>query len=210
MRINTIRLRCMIGWLGMWLPWIVTLLVGYMPNSISATWYTNACTPFMIILGSASILLLCYKGYDWQDDLVLSLSGVAGLGICLFPCWVGGATDKVGTFLVENQISNKIHIACAVVFFALLAYNSIFLFTKGSGNPTRNKKIRNIIYIVCGVGMMASFTVLLFPYFPCRTWVVETIALFFFGVSFLTKADVYPWLFCDKKEEVQVDEIQIS
>ena len=28
-------------------------------------------------------------------------------------------------------------------------------------------------------------------------WLMETVALFFFGVSFLTKADIYPWLFCD-------------
>jgi hypothetical protein len=29
------------------------------------------------------------------------------------------------------------------------------------------------------------------------TWWVEAIALFFFGVAFLTKADVFPFLFCD-------------
>jgi hypothetical protein len=28
---------------------------------------------------------------------------------------------------------------------------------------------------------------------------MEAIALLFFGVSFLTKAEVYPWLACDKK-----------
>jgi hypothetical protein len=28
---------------------------------------------------------------------------------------------------------------------------------------------------------------------------VETFALFFFGISFLTKANIYPWLFCDKE-----------
>lgn len=37
MQINTIRLRAMIGWLGMLLPWIVVLLIGYFPHSISAT-----------------------------------------------------------------------------------------------------------------------------------------------------------------------------
>lgn len=29
------------------------------------------------------------------------------------------------------------------------------------------------------------------------TWWVEAVALMFFGIAFLTKADVYPWLFCD-------------
>ena len=37
MKINTARLRAMIGWLGMLLPWIVVLLTGSFPPSISAT-----------------------------------------------------------------------------------------------------------------------------------------------------------------------------
>lgn len=199
MQINTVRLRTMIGWLGMLLPWIVVLLVGKIPSSISATWYTNACTVFMIILGSASFLLVSYKGYELIDDIILTLSGIAGLGICLFPCASSLADDKVGTFLIDMNISNTIHYWCAIVFFALLAYNSFFLFTKSTGEMTAKKKIRNFIYRVCGVGMLASFTILLFPWFYGRTWLVETIALFFFGVSFLTKANTYPWLFCDKE-----------
>lgn len=197
MRINTLRLRAMIGWLGMLLPWIVVLLIGYFPASISATWYTNACTPFMIILGSASFLLIAYKGYERLDDVLLTCSGIAGLGICLFPCASSTSIEKVGTFLIEGRISNTIHFVCAIIFFALLSYNSIFLFTKSSGDMTKKKKMRNIIYRVCGVGMMASFLIMLLPAFPIRVWLMETIALFFFGVSFLTKADIYPWLACD-------------
>jgi cytochrome c biogenesis factor len=86
MRINTVRLRVMIGLLGILLPWIVVLLIGGFPVSISATWYTNACTPFMIILGSASLLLISYKGYTKLDDIILTCAGIAGLLICLFPC----------------------------------------------------------------------------------------------------------------------------
>lgn len=197
MTINTIRLRAMIGWLGILLPWIVVLLVGYFPQSISATWYTNACTVFMIVLGSASILLMCYRGYERIDDITLTLAGVAGLGVCLFPTWTSQDVQYVGTFLIDKGVSSTIHNICAIVFFALLAYNSIFLFTKGDANPTKNKKIRNVIYIVSGIGMLSSFLLLLLPHFHIQVWLVETIALFFFGIGFLTKADIYPWLFCD-------------
>ena len=196
MKINTLRLRAMIGWLGMLLPWIVVLLIGYIPKSISATWYTNACTVFMIILGSASVLLICYKGYDRVDDILLTCSGIAGLGICLFPCAVRGVYGRVGTFLIDRGVSNTIHNVCAVVFFGILAYNSLFLFTKSAGEITKNKKKRNIIFRVCGVGMIVSFALLLLP-ISCKVWVMETVALFFFAISFLTKADIYPWLFCD-------------
>ena len=197
MRINTVRLRALIGWLGMLLPWIVVFLVGYIPQSISATWYTNACTVFMIILGSASMLLISYKGYEKKDDILLTCSGIAGLGICLFPCSVSVFTGKVGTFLIDSKISNVIHFVCAIVFFVLLAYNSFFLFPKGAGEMTKKKKIRHIIYRVCGVGMLASFSIMLLPSFSIRTWLTEAIALFFFAISFLTKADIYPWLACD-------------
>ena len=165
MKINTLRLRAMIGWLGMLLPWIVVLLIGYFPGSISATWYTNACTPFMIILGSASILLICYNGYTKVDDIILTCAGIAGLCVCLFPCSDGAAPDKVGTFLIDSSISAVIHNTTAIIFFGLLAYNSFFLFTKSTDEMTRNKKIRNIIYRICGVGMIASFTLLFLPDF---------------------------------------------
>ena len=197
MRINTVRLRALIGWLGMLLPWIVVLLIGYFPRSISATWYTNACTVFMIILGSASVLLISYKGYEKIDDILLTCSGIAGLGICLFPCSVSSVSGEVGTFLLDSKISNTIHFVCAIVFFGILAYNSFFLFTKGAGEMTKKKKIRNIIYRVCGVGMIASFLIILLPSFYIQVWLTEAIALFFFAISFLTKADIYPWLACD-------------
>ena len=198
MRINTIRLRAAIGWLGMLLPWIVVLLIGYFPSSISATWYTNACTVFRIILGSASFLLISYKGYDLIDDILLTCSGIAGLGICLFPCAVTSYHERVGTFLIDNHLSNTLHNIFAIVFFGLLAYNSLFLFTKSVGEITKKKRARNIIFRVCGIGMVASFLLLLLPGIPCKVWIMETVALFFFGISFLTKANIYPWLFCDK------------
>lgn len=196
MRINTIRLRKLIGWLGTVLSLLVVVLVGHVPCSISETWYTNACTVFMIVLGSASLLLISYKGYEPIDDILLTCSGVAGLGICLFPCAVTTAHEKVGTFMIDNQLSNIFHTVFAVVFFCLLAYNSLFLFTKGDGEFSAKKKKRNIIFRVCGIGMVASFLILLIP-FDHKVFVTETVALLFFGISWLTKANVYRWLFCD-------------
>ena len=218
--INTTRLRATIGWLGMLLPWIVLVLSsiwGYsdshiIPDSISATYYIDSCiTPFMIILGSAGLLLFSYKGYEKVDDIVCSIAGMFALGICLFPCslkdltkvWIElSEVGYVGTFQLPYVISGIIHNTCAMGFFALLAYNSLFLFTKTSGTMTANKKRRNIIYRVCGVGMTLSFLAIIpisiFEWWG-GIWIVETIALAFFGVSWLTKADIYPWLFADKK-----------
>jgi hypothetical protein len=101
------------------------------------------------------------------------------------------------------NVSNVIHTVSAIAFFVILAFNSIFQFTKTSGEMTKNKKIRNIIYRICGVGMLSVFLIYLIPIpyaaFPFKVWLIETIALTFFGISWLTKANCYRWLFADKK-----------
>ena len=214
--INTIRLRKWIGTLGMLLPLIVLVLslifkFGF-PNSISETYYFYPCiTPFMIILGAASIILMCYSGYDKQDDIICTLTGLAGLCICLFPCdpvgklakdIVAELSYKVGTFSVPVKISGMVHNISAVIFFLLLSYNSLFLFTKTNGNITPWKKKRNFIFTVCGLGMIASLIFIIpvniFNIFG-GTWIIEMIALFFFGISWLTKANTISWLFADPK-----------
>lgn len=210
--IDTIRLRASLGWLGLLLPWIVLILCiiyqepavfGHIfPNSISETYfYYSTVTPFMIILGASGILLMCYKGYTWVDDLINTITGIAALGVCLFPTAVSindGADGFVGTFQIPIEVSTIIHAISAVVFFALLSYNCLFLFTKSSGEMTRNKKIRNIIYYICGAGMaLALVAIVLVGQIWAGTWWAEAIALMFFGIAFLTKADIYPWLFCD-------------
>ena len=206
--INTRRLRCFIGWLGMALPLIVlglSLAFGYpFPDSISATYFVPTCiAPFMIILGAAGILLMNYEGYDKVDDMLNTTAGICGLGVCLFPC-AATADPHIGTFNLPVNVSDTLHMIFALAFFGILAYNSIFQFTKGVGEPTVNKKKRNIIFRVCGIGMVASFVLLPLATFdiisiPHVIWVIETIALAFFGISWLTKADRYKWLFADKK-----------
>ena len=211
--INVLKLRKILGWLGATLPLIVAALymifeVGafILPRSISATYYAASCiTPFMIILGAAGILLICYDGYDKQDRLVCTLAGIFGLCICLFPCYNKfldfGPWELVGTFQLPAVISGWIHNISAIIFFLLLAYNSYFLFTKSSGEMTENKRKRNLIFKICGVGMLSSFIILIpleLLKVSFATWLIEAIALTFFGVSWLTKSQCYTWLFKDK------------
>lgn len=197
--INVKRLRCFIGWLAILLPWIVALLLWQFPPSISSTYYTFQSGPvFMIILGSASILLMYYDGYDKTDDILNTITGILGLCICLFSCGTS-AYEKVGTFQIPVAVSAWIHNISAVLFFALLSYISFFQFTKSSGEMTKRKKIRNIIFRVCGVGMLASFLILILPSFYIQVWLTEAIALLFFGISWLTKSQAYSWLAADKE-----------
>ena len=205
--IKTKSLRCLIGALGMALPIIVvvlSLVYGYgFPDSISATYFVPTCiTPFMIILGAAGILLVCYMGYTVFDNILNTIAGLAAWGICLFPC--AAQLGKIGTFQLDAYLSDSIHMGCALTFFGILAYNSLFQFTKGDGNPTPQKKKRNIIFRVCGIGMIASFVLLPLVQYgvidvPHVIWVIEFIALQFFGISWITKANCIPVLVCDKE-----------
>ena len=201
------RIRNVAGFLGMILPWIALIGAAIISKSkpdiipedfwetlsISATYYL---TPALAgILTTAAIVLMCYKGYDKRDELVTTISGIFGLMIVIFPCDCSVAEkvsgNIVGFFQLPINISNIIHTASAVIFFLLLAINSLFLFTLGESN-TRQKHIRNFIYKICGIGMFCTLPLLVIPFeFPAKIFVIEAIALTFFGVSWLVKGQIF-------------------
>ncbi len=197
------RVRNICGLLGGLLPFLAifsVLLIKDRPAhalySISATYYLSPA--LVAVLASASIVLMCYDGYTKLDSVITTISGVFGLGIILFPCTVGwhDSMAPVGFFQVPMKYSNMVHCFCASVFFCLLAFNSYFLFTKTDDydNMTDNKKKRNVIYHICGIGMLVfmilqviSVSVSWLPGY-C-TMINEIALLFFFAVSWLTKGN---------------------
>lgn len=199
--VNTKRMRIMIGVLGMLLPWLVALITLSWPQSISITYYSLfAVGTFMVVLGSAGILLINYKGYERIDDITATIAGIFGILICLFPMtYLDAPSTPTGILHLPSNISNIVHCVAAFGFFGTLAFMSFFLFTKTSGEMTKQKKIKNIIYRVCGIGMLGAFLLMLLqliPGFDCYnlTWIVEAIALFFFGLSWIVKSDACPLL----------------
>lgn len=197
------RIRNVCGLLGMLLPWIALFSASLVANkpsewfySISATYYL---TPALaMVLTAASIVLMCYDGYEFIDNLVTTSSGVFGLLVVLFPCNTAFIEGRVGFFQVDVALSNIIHCISAGVFFALLAVNSLFLFTKTEDTQvmTDKKKVRNVIYRVCGIGMLVFGIVQSFIAFlpPWMTMVNEIFMLQFFGVSWLVKGGAVPFL----------------
>lgn len=202
------RVRNLAGFLGMILPWLSLAGAGLVARqfglpddfwrtlSISATYYI---TPFLTgILTAAAIVLMCYDGYDWRDNVVTTISGIFGIMIVLFPCKCTVSADYVGAFQLPVNVSNFIHCFSACAFFILLSINSLFLFTLGE-SKTKMKKIRNVIYRVCSIGMLAALVLMVLPVsFFAKTFIVEAIALTFFGISWLVKGQVFG-LFADKE-----------
>lgn len=207
------KIRNYAGLLGGLLPWIslfgaliYAISTGTIPAefwqnlSISATYYV---TPALAgILTAASLVLMCYNGYDLQDSIVTKLSGVFGIMIVLFPCSCAVSPERAGYFQLPVNVSDIVHCTSACIFFCLLAYNDLFLFTKtdNKDNMTDEKKKRNIVYKVCGIGMTLSMVLMLIPvHFTAKIWWVELFALSFFAFSWLVKGGAFK-RFNDKEE----------
>ena len=53
----------------------------------------------------------------------------------------------------------------------------------------RGKKIKNVIFRVCGIGMLCGMALVLLPTFNAQIFIAEAIALTFFGISWLVKGE---------------------
>lgn len=197
------NLRRLIGILGMLLP-LVCFLGGLwfghlkLQRSISFYYYTNVRDVLVGLLIGVGMFLTTYNGYEKIDSIVSKVTGFAGLGIAIFPCLSN--INPVGFFQLQPQISNGIHLTCASLFFILLAINSIFLFTITSDRSTmtQNKKKRNVVYVTCGVIILLSIISLVIIELTvdpiiikekCLVFILETIMLEAFGISWLVKGE---------------------
>ncbi|HEX2957860.1 MAG TPA: hypothetical protein VHO70_13575 [Chitinispirillaceae bacterium] len=199
------NLRRLIGILGIALP--VICLAGFLftgvtiQPSISHYYYTNVRDAFIGILIGVSMFLITYDGYTKTDDWITNFTGFFGFGIALFPClYLVNPSMHVGFFNLSSNVSDYIHLTCAVLFFALLAYNSIFLFTKtGSGGKmTANKKKRNVLFVICGAVILAALLTLFVLRWTLGevvynskpiVFTLESVMLIAFGVSWLVKGE---------------------
>jgi len=163
------------------------------PNSISATYYRTSF-PFLVgILAAASIYLVNYEGYDDRDKKLAVASGIAGLGVILFPCTPDlVSSTHVGFLQLPTWISNLIHSASAIVFFVLQTYIIAFQFTKGNKRMTPEKKLRNAVYRLCAALIVASTAALVllnhFISIPHFVWAAEVIPLVCIGYAYTIKA----------------------
>jgi len=194
-----LSLRKTVGWIGILLPFILMTGMKLIFNgesiqkTISQYYYTGMRDVLTGSLCSIALFMFYYRGYDKWDNILGWLAGVFAVGIALFPT---SETDP-------QNLSGNIHFICASIFFMLLSVFSLFRFTKSrKGSPrSKQKHNRNIIYRLCGVVMAASLVaiVIFFKYFRQShtgshfVFWAETLALFAFGISWLTKGGtLYP------------------
>ncbi|HVN59143.1 MAG TPA: hypothetical protein VMT63_12665 [Bacteroidales bacterium] len=189
-------LRKAVGWIGILLPFV--LMIGLIAlfrgcgtlDSISLYYYSRMRNVLVGALCGIGFFLFFYRGYDnWKktnwDEWITNIGGVLAIAIAFCPTTECGKLDLKGIF----------HFIFAAVFFILLACYSIFVFTRSTGKMSRQKKVRNKIYVACGIVMILSMIAIgvyvMFIESESRKYPVtfwsETIALAAFGLSWLTK-----------------------
>ena len=212
---NGYTLRKLIGILGMSLPVLLWLYLYIVSNldipleTISHYYYTRAGSIFTITVSLLAIFLIVYKGVEPIDFYISSIAGAFAFCVVLFPtsnlCRTCAVIAKryCITVIPESEFRETFHYISAGIFLLLLAYMSLFLFTK-SNKPVRsrslNKIIRNRIYRICGVIMviaiiiifLGEFLNLISPEFYRNnqiTFWMETLAVEAFGFSWLIKGE---------------------
>ena len=197
--LSYLSLRKAIGVLGMALPFVVSIgakviFSSGLQESISAYYYTGMRNVFVGTLCAIGIFLFSYQGYERQDYIGGRLACFFAVGIALFPTTPAPGASSLARFI------GGLHLAFAAAFFLTLAYFSLCLFTKtGPGRPTRRKLQRNRVYRLCGIvmvicillvaiGKLLSVQQEFINQYHTVFW-LESIAIFAFGFSWLTKGE---------------------
>lgn len=137
--VSYLYLRRIVGILGFAYPIVLAgglWLYGHchvFQDSISDYHNTQMRDVFVGLLAAISLFLFVYAGYDKLDAFMAKAAGILGFLVCIFPddydkdnvCALDfGTLEKVPLWF------DKVHFSSAVLFFLVLAYFSIFLFTK--------------------------------------------------------------------------------
>jgi hypothetical protein len=192
-------LRKAIGIIGITLPFVLAIgkiiLTGQgIESSISAYYYTVMRDVFVASLCAIGVFLLSYRGYAKIDAYAGKLATIFAIGTAFLP------TIPPVNATAQQIIIGRFHLGLAICLFLTLSFFALFLFrkTNPNGSMTENKKMRNIIYSICGYGMLASIGAIimvqllprelaLFNYDPVF-W-LEALAIVLFGISWFVKGE---------------------
>ena len=194
------RHRQVIGYLGLVLP---VLLVwtqrwranppsdGWEGGSISAYYWTGAVSLFAGLLAVLSVFLLTYRGYANESRKrergAAIVAGVAAAVVALFPT---SPPSGLATLPWYHDWISMTHTAAAIILFSMFAVFSLVLFRKTAAGEARasDKKQRDAIYLVCGIGILASMAwSVVAGWKGMSIFWPESLALMFFAWSWLTK-----------------------
>ena len=201
--VSFLTLRQMIGAIGLLMPFLVRL-GGHVfehistTDSISAYYYTGMRDVFVSTLVLVGILMACYRTPRMFDNVLSTITGLAAIGIGLFPMSPVFAQEILRRFpdmddkrCYVNRGILGYHFIFVAAFFPLCCFRVTFRFTALTPpNPSREMRWRNFVYRVCGVVMLLSFIAIGVLFFRGKGESIfwpETAAVVAFGVAWLVK-----------------------
>lgn len=220
MKKDMLRQRRFLGVLGTILPFLVIIsrliTTGSLTTiqSISDCHYYNDYLLFEGIVFAVGVFLIFYQGYDIKDRWLSTAAGICAIVLVFSPCRLPGSVsyfsnvvegytspDLIGRniFGLPLKITLYVHDIAALGFFGFLITIITSQFTKGNKPFTKEKKLRNKIYISCGIlmGIAVVLGGILWNFAGLRYGIFmgEAIGLLCFGIAWLIKGEV---LFKDK------------
>ena len=215
--ISYYTMRRAIGVLGITLPLILlagSFLLGgckEVQYSISTYYHTNMRNIFVGFNCAVALFLFAYRGHDWKDNLVGYLGCIFVLGVAFLPSTISASVKPcLIPVPAQNPLVGKLHNLSALLYFIILIVYSLFLFPKTHMDMVtgekmfmgRQKKKRNVVYYICGSIMTTSLLLIianmlilqnLYPGLKSINPVfwLESIVLLSFGISWLTKGQLF-------------------
>ncbi|MCP1198828.1 hypothetical protein [Notoacmeibacter sp. MSK16QG-6] len=196
---NYMRLRQLVGWLGLLLP--VVLIGGglfidmaFRPT-LSSYYYSDLRDVFVGTLFAIGTFLITYR-YERADDIVTTIAGFAAYAVALFPTSADDCLD-----FWSAGLPAQIHVIAAAIFLGALGVMSLFLFTRSAGVKTPMKRRRNGVYVAAGLTIFVCLGVIADEFttvercpaedLPDRFVILaaEAVAVIAFGLSWLVKGE---------------------
>jgi hypothetical protein len=190
--VSHLMLRRVLGILGIALPVVLALwgfaLSGWsmeLQDSISDYYSLRTRDAFVGILFVIAWFLFAYRGYERKDDVAGYLACVFALGVAFFPN-SGEGWEKI------------VHFSSAAGLFLVLSFFSLFLFTKSGDSRTPQKRMRNRVYVACGLAMLACMVLIGLYYLFLKDTAVsdikpvfwlESLMIWAFGISWFVKGE---------------------
>jgi len=212
--ISYMLLRKLVGLLGILLPIILVVAAYYygdceaIQSSISDYYHTEMRNVLVGVLCAVALFMFAYKGHDIRDSIAGNLACIFAVGVAFFPTGIDTVSDCAEKCIAYEPWIEDMHFTFAALFFGVLIYFSLFLFTQsGKHVQTAAKRKRNTVFHICGYVMIACVLLIALYFFYLRKryeslsqldpvfW-LEAIALWAFGISWLTKGQL---LFKDEK-----------
>ena len=206
--VSYLNLRIGLGFVGFLLP--IVLITGnflfdnctQVQPSISHYYYTAMGNYFVGSLCAVAMFLFFYKGPKKIDGIVANIAAIAALLVAFFPTDEAESSVCKYLFTERKNSVNYIHFTAAAFLFSCFAFFCLVLFTQTGGTVvTSKKRVRMSIYKVCGIIIIACIILIAIynlvgnlettfaKYRP--TLVLESIALFAFGASWITKGQMF-------------------